>query len=109
MMKAAGGPVAFRVKAEASSSGSSGSSTEDGRRTSSSSTGRTTKTIELTEVDKIMEGVSFSQLCDDFECISSPAVEKTARQLLKDILAIREGNRSLGNFGIFARYKVCVS
>jgi hypothetical protein len=104
----AGGPVAFRVKAEASSSGSSGSSTEDGRRTSSSSTGGTTKTIELTEVDKIMEGVSFSQLCDDFECISSPAVEKTARQLLKDILAIREGNRSLGNFGIFARYKVCV-
>ncbi|CAM6064540.1 unnamed protein product [Sphagnum tenellum] len=101
----AGGPVAFRVKAEASSSGSSGSSTEDGRRTSSSSTGGTTKTIELTEVDKIMEGVSFSQLCDDFECISSPAVEKTARQLLKDILAIREGNRSLGNFGIFARYK----
>jgi hypothetical protein len=109
MMKAAGGAVAFRVKAEASSSGSSGSSTEDGRRTSSSSTGGTTKTIELTEVDKIMEGVSFSQLCDDFECISSPAVEKTARQLLKDILAIREGNRSLGNFGIFTRYKVCVS
>ncbi|CAM6040991.1 unnamed protein product [Sphagnum compactum] len=67
--------------------------------------GGTTKTIELTEVDKIMEGVSFSQLCDDFECISSPAVEKTARQLLKDILAIREGNRSLGNFGIFTRYK----
>ena len=53
-----------------------------------------------------MEGISFGQLCDEFECISSPAVERTARQLVKDIMDIKEGQRSLSNFGVDVEYKV---
>ena len=50
--------------------------------------------------------MSFGQLCDDFECISSPAVEATARQLARDILDMKEGNRMVGTFAISVKYKV---
>ena len=88
--------VYYRIRAEVS-----GSSSEDG-----SSTSTATKPAEKSEVDKLMEGISFGQLCNEFECVSSPAVEKTARQLVKDILYIKEGRRSLGNFSVFVKYKV---
>lgn len=57
-------------------------------------------------VSSLMEGVTFSQLCDDFECVSSPAVERTARLLARDIRDIREDKRSLSCFAIDVKYKV---
>uniref|UniRef100_A0A1D1XNN7 UPF0041 protein YHR162W n=1 Tax=Anthurium amnicola TaxID=1678845 RepID=A0A1D1XNN7_9ARAE len=61
--------------------------------------------IERSESDKLVDGVDFGELCNDFECISSPYVEATARQLLRDILELREGNRALGSFSISVKYK----
>lgn len=88
--------ASFRIRAEVTDSGS-----EDGSGASTA-----TKSAEKSEVDKLIEGISFGQLCDEFECISSPAVEKTARQLVKDIMSVREDKRSLGNFGMNVVYKV---
>jgi len=87
--------ASFRIRAEVTDSGS-----EDGSGASTA-----TKSAEKSEVDKLIEGMSFGQLCDEFECISSPAVEKTARQLVKDIMSVREDKRSLGNFGMNVVYK----
>lgn len=56
------------------------------------------------EVDKIVDGMDFGELCNEFECISSPAVEATARQLARDILELREGNRALGTFAVSVKY-----
>lgn len=58
------------------------------------------------EVSALLEGVTFAQLCDDFECVSSPAVERTARLLARDIHDIREDKRSLSCFAIDVKYKV---
>lgn len=49
--------------------------------------------------------MDFGELCNEFECISSPLVESTARQLVRDILELREGNRALGTFAVSVRYK----
>ncbi|XP_057471349.1 uncharacterized protein LOC130760157 isoform X2 [Actinidia eriantha] len=49
--------------------------------------------------------MNFGQLCDEFECISSPSVEATARQLARDILELREGNRALGTYAVSVNYK----
>ncbi|KAK9692219.1 hypothetical protein RND81_09G249400 [Saponaria officinalis] len=57
------------------------------------------------EVDKIVDGLEFGELCDEFECFSSPLVESTARQLVRDILELREGNRALGTYAISVIYK----
>ncbi|KAF7817735.1 uncharacterized protein G2W53_023190 [Senna tora] len=54
------------------------------------------------EADKIVDGMNFGELCNDFECISSPLVESTARQLARDILDLRQGNRC---FAISVRYR----
>ncbi|XP_021282757.1 uncharacterized protein LOC110415424 [Herrania umbratica] len=62
-------------------------------------------TIERTEGDKIVDGMDFGELCDEFECISSPLVESTARQLVRDILELREGNRALGTYAVSVKYK----
>eukprot|EP00850_Spirogloea_muscicola_P002945 SM000011S19123 [mRNA] locus=s11:994272:995935:+ [translate_table: standard] len=74
-----------------------------------SGSGSTTATVKPTstdpEVDRLMDSVSFGQLCDEFECISSPSVERTARQLARDILDIREDCRLLSSFGVFVKYK----
>nr|GFB44655.1 At1G65230-like protein [Tanacetum cinerariifolium] len=43
--------------------------------------------------------------CNEFECISSPSVEATARQLVRDILELREGNRALGTYAVSVKYK----
>lgn len=61
---------------------------------------------ERTEGDKIVDGMDFGELCNEFECISSPLVEATARQLVRDILELRQGNRALGNYAISVKYKV---
>ncbi|EXC29955.1 hypothetical protein L484_015149 [Morus notabilis] len=66
---------------------------------------RTEVTSERSEADKIVDGMEFGDLCNEFECISSPLVESTARQLVRDILELREGNRALGTFAISVRYK----
>lgn len=63
-------------------------------------------TSERSEADKIVDGMNFGELCNEFECISSPAVEATARQLARDILELREGNRALGTFAVSVKYKV---
>ncbi|KAK1294097.1 hypothetical protein QJS10_CPA16g00571 [Acorus calamus] len=55
-------------------------------------------TNERSESDKVVDGLDFGELCNEFECISSPSVEATARQLVRDIFEQREGNRALGSF-----------
>ncbi|KAK4385763.1 hypothetical protein Sango_2700300 [Sesamum angolense] len=62
-------------------------------------------TSERSEADKIVDGMDFGELCNDFECISSPSVESTARQLVRDILQLRQGNRALGTFAVSVKYK----
>jgi len=62
--------------------------------------------FEKSEADKIVDGMEFGELCNEFECISSPAVEATARQLVRDILELREGNRALGTYAVSVKYKV---
>ncbi|XP_010251665.1 PREDICTED: uncharacterized protein LOC104593489 isoform X2 [Nelumbo nucifera] len=65
----------------------------------------TDPTIEKAEADKLVDGMDFGELCNDFECISSPSVESTARQLARDILELRDGNRALGTFAVSVKYK----
>lgn len=60
---------------------------------------------ERTALDAAMGGLSFGELCNEFECISSPAVEATARQLARDILELRENRRQLSNYAVFVKYK----
>ncbi|GAB4835373.1 hypothetical protein Ancab_000283 [Ancistrocladus abbreviatus] len=57
------------------------------------------------EADKIVDGMDFGELCNEFECISSPLVESTARQLARDILELREGNRTLETYAVSVKYK----
>ncbi|KAK6915766.1 Protein of unknown function DUF2358 [Dillenia turbinata] len=61
--------------------------------------------IESSEADKIVDGMEFGELCNEFECISSPLVESTARQLARDIIELREDNRALGCFAASVKYK----
>lgn len=61
--------------------------------------------VGKSEADKIVDGMEFGELCNEFECISSPLVESTARQLVRDILELREGNRALGTFAVSVKYK----
>ncbi|KAF5745878.1 hypothetical protein HS088_TW06G00043 [Tripterygium wilfordii] len=62
-------------------------------------------TTERSEADKLVDGMDFGELCNEFECISSPLVESTARQLARDILELREGNPILGTYAVFVKYK----
>lgn len=71
----------------------------------SSASSTVTTHIERSEADRLVDGISFGQLCDEFECKSSPSVEATARQLAIDILEMREGNRALGSFALSVKYK----
>lgn len=64
--------------------------------------------MENSDGDKLVDGMNFGELCNEFECISSPSVEATARQLVRDILELREGNRALGTFAVAVNYKVVV-
>ncbi|PKU83891.1 hypothetical protein MA16_Dca006366 [Dendrobium catenatum] len=68
-----------------------------------------TKSVAINErskSDKMVDVMDFGDLCNDFECISSPYVEAIARQLARDILELREGNCSLGSYSISVKYKV---
>ncbi|XP_047334560.1 uncharacterized protein LOC124938206 [Impatiens glandulifera] len=62
-------------------------------------------TTEKSEADKLVDGLNFGEICNEFECISSPSVEATARQLVRDILELRQGNRALGTFAVSVKYK----
>lgn len=64
------------------------------------------RATERSQADKIVDGMEFGELCNEFECKSSPLVESTARQLVRDILELREGNRALGTFAVSVKYKV---
>ncbi|VYS50057.1 unnamed protein product [Arabidopsis thaliana] len=66
---------------------------------------RTEVSIEKSEVDKLVDKIDFGKLCNDFECTSSPQVESTARQLVRDILEIREGNRAFACYAVSVKYK----
>ncbi|OIT03061.1 PREDICTED: uncharacterized protein LOC109225230 [Nicotiana attenuata] len=61
--------------------------------------------LSTSDGDKLVDGMDFGELCDEFECISSPSVEATARQLVRDILELRQGNRALGTFALSVKYK----
>jgi hypothetical protein len=61
---------------------------------------------ERSEADKLVDKINFSELCNEFECVSSPYVESTARQLARDILEMREANRTLATFAVSVKYKV---
>ncbi|MBA0797131.1 hypothetical protein Gohar_007853 [Gossypium harknessii] len=73
--------------------------------TSRTEVSTTDPTNERLESDKIVDGMDFGELCNEFECISSPLVESTARQLARDILELREGNRALGTYAVSVKYK----
>ncbi|GER51337.1 alpha/beta-Hydrolases superfamily protein [Striga asiatica] len=60
---------------------------------------------ERSEADKIVDSMDFGELCNEFECISSPLVESSARQLVRDILELRQGNRAIGTYAVSVRYK----
>lgn len=66
-------------------------------------------TSEKSEADMIVDGMDFGELCNEFECISSPSVEATARQLARDILELRQGNRAIGTFALTVKYKVIIN
>lgn len=76
--------------------------TNDANRTELS----TDRPLQASEADSLVDGMDFGELCNEFECISSPLVESTARQLVRDILELREGNRALGTFAVSVKYKV---
>lgn len=61
---------------------------------------------ERSESDRLVDGMNFGELCNEFECICSPQVESTARQLARDILELREGNRALSSYSVSVKYKV---
>ncbi|KAL5711653.1 hypothetical protein ACHQM5_013915 [Ranunculus cassubicifolius] len=77
----------------------------DSSSSSSSNEGENVGIIAKSEVDKLVDGMDFGELCNEFECISSPSIESTARQLARDILEIREGNRALGTYSNSVKYK----
>ncbi|KAK4282985.1 hypothetical protein QN277_014290 [Acacia crassicarpa] len=57
------------------------------------------------DADKIVDGIDFGELCNDFECISSPLVESTARQLARDILELRDDNRAFATLAVSIKYR----
>lgn len=62
--------------------------------------------VDKSEADKLVDKIDFGELCNEFECTSSPQVESTARQLARDILEIREGNRAFACYAVSVKYKV---
>ncbi|CAA7030171.1 unnamed protein product [Microthlaspi erraticum] len=66
---------------------------------------RTEVSIDTSEADKLVDKIDFGELCNEFECTSSPQVESTARQLARDILELREGNRAFACYAVSVRYK----
>ncbi|XP_004492846.1 uncharacterized protein [Cicer arietinum] len=75
----------------------------DADRTELSSDATTETTYS--DADKMVDSMNFGELCNEFECNSSPLVESTARQLARDILELRSGNRALGTYAVSVTYK----
>lgn len=65
----------------------------------------TDPTVEKSEADRLVDGMDFGELCNEFECNSSPQVESTARRLVRDILELRDGNRAFATFAVSVKYK----
>lgn len=80
----------------------------DGDRTELSSDTTTEKSYS-DAADKMVDSMNFGELCNEFECNSSPSVESTARQLARDIFELRSGNRALGTYAVSVTYKVLIS
>ncbi|GAQ84489.1 hypothetical protein KFL_001910080 [Klebsormidium nitens] len=78
-------------------------SASDGDRKSTATAERPSEAED--RADTLLRGMTFAELCNDFECNSSPQVRNTARQLVKDILEIKEGARSTGVFAKDVQYK----
>lgn len=74
-------------------------------RATNDSTRTTQVSTDQSEADKIVDGMDFGELCNEFECNSSPMVESTARQLVRDILELRQDNRALGTYAVSVKYK----
>ncbi|KAK3166296.1 hypothetical protein QOZ80_1AG0043990 [Eleusine coracana subsp. coracana] len=55
--------------------------------------------------DELVDGMDFGELCNEFECISSPYVEATARQIARDIIELREDNRAFNCYAVSVKYK----
>ncbi|CAL4972517.1 unnamed protein product [Urochloa decumbens] len=60
---------------------------------------------ERSQTDTMIDGMDFGELCNDFECISSPYVESTSRQIARDILELREDNRAFNCYAVSVKYK----
>lgn len=60
---------------------------------------------ERSQTDMMVDGMDFGELCNDFECISSPYVESTARQIARDILELRDDNRAFNCYAVSVKYK----
>ncbi|GJN16950.1 hypothetical protein PR202_gb03979 [Eleusine coracana subsp. coracana] len=56
-------------------------------------------------MDELVDGMDFGELCNEFECISSPYVEATARQIARDIIELREDNRAFNCYAVSVKYK----
>ncbi|CAI5536990.1 unnamed protein product [Closterium sp. Naga37s-1] len=76
----------------------------DGGSASGGGGGSGEESDEDEEVATLVRGMTFAELCDDFECVSSPAVERTAKQLARDIHDMREDKRTLSCFAIDSKY-----
>jgi hypothetical protein len=63
---------------------------------------------ERSRTDMMVDGMDFGELCNDFECISSPYVESTARQIARDILELRDDNRAFNCYAVSVKYKVLI-
>ena len=70
------------------------------------SSSRTEVSVDKSEADKLVDKIDFGELCNEFECTSSPQVESTARQLARDILEIRESNRAFACYAVSVKFKV---
>nr|VDD22001.1 unnamed protein product [Brassica oleracea] len=69
------------------------------------SSSRTEVSVDKSEADKLVDKIDFGELCNEFECTSSPQVESTARQLARDILEIRESNRAFACYAVSVKFK----
>jgi hypothetical protein len=58
------------------------------------------------QTDALVDGMDFGELCNEFECVSSPSVEATARQVARDILELRQDNRAFNCYVVSVKYKV---
>ncbi|XP_021900225.1 uncharacterized protein LOC110816377 [Carica papaya] len=71
------------------------------RAVSNESNGSERGGVERSEADRMVDAMDFGELCNEFECFSSPQVESTARQLARDILQLSQPNFPLASSVIY--------